>query len=333
MAASAPTSANHAAYLTAPGQPLSVQAAPFPELTTPHSVRLRARALAVNPADWIIRGGGLPLPPSLYPALLGFDAAGEVDAVGAAVTRFRPGDRVCAVLGDMGFQRGAFAEFLVVEDREAAPLPPAVSFAQAAVLPVALSTAAAALFGDAGLGVPVEALLRPAAQASLPKRAVLIWGGRTAVGSGAIQLAVAAGLAVATTAGASSAEYCRELGARWVFDYAASDIEEQVAAALDGYEFAGALDAWSRGSVAACARVVKRLGGTKVQTVLAMPQQLEGSEAIPEDVKIGFSTLSPAFSPFFSLKKRCVLSFQQFLPQVLHIFDGVIEEVKAERFD
>lgn len=293
MASSASPPVNHAAYLTAPGQPFSVQVAPFPELTSPHSVRLRTRALAVNPADWIIRGGGLPLPPSMYPALLGFDAAGEVEAVGTAVTRFRPGDRVCAVLGDMGFQHGAFAEFLVVEDREAAPLPPAVSFAEAAVLPVALSTAAAALFGRAGLGVPIDALRTAAAPPSQqpgPKQVLLVWGGRSAVGSAAIQLAVAAGLDVATTAGAGSADYCRELGARWVFDYRADDIEDQVAAALDGYEFYGALDGWSRGSVSACARVTKRLGGTRVQTVLAMVQQLDDNESIPEEIKLRFST-------------------------------------------
>src|ERR1700733_2330193 len=83
-----------------------------------HDVLVRVRAAAVNPADWAIMGG-LPYiarPAPMYGlrtpknGIRGTDVAGQVEAVGSAVTRFRPGDEVC------GWCRGGFAEYAAASD-------------------------------------------------------------------------------------------------------------------------------------------------------------------------------------------------------------------------
>lgn len=95
-----------------------------------------------------------------------------------------------------------------------AELPYAIPTSKGVVLPLGISTAAAGLFQKGYLGLPF-----PKEDFEDLGRTVLIWGGSSSVGSCAIQLAIAAGADVITTAGPKNFEYVKRLGARQCFDY------------------------------------------------------------------------------------------------------------------
>ncbi len=89
----------------------------------PGQIRLRVRAAGVNPVDWMIRKGSLRLVmPAKFPLILGYDAAGEVDAIGPEVTRFQPGDAVYGGL-DILRQGGSYAELALARESAFAPKP------------------------------------------------------------------------------------------------------------------------------------------------------------------------------------------------------------------
>jgi NADPH2:quinone reductase len=102
----------------------------------PWEVRIAVRASALNRADLLQMRGLYPAPPGAPPDVCGLEYAGEVTRAGAQVSLFRPGDRVMGLVGS-----GAFAEELVVHEREALPLPAHLSFAEGAALPEAFLTA------------------------------------------------------------------------------------------------------------------------------------------------------------------------------------------------
>jgi NADPH:quinone reductase-like Zn-dependent oxidoreductase len=160
---------------------------------TPYAVRL-----AVG-----LRGPRQPVP--------GLDLSGTVEAVGAAVTRFAPGDEV------YGIGTGTFAEYAVAREDKLAVRPADLSHEQAATVPVSGTTALQAVT-DLGR---VEAGQR-----------VLVTGASGGVGSFAVQLAVAAGAEVTGVCSAAKADLARSLGATHVLDYAVDDL----AATPSGYD-------------------------------------------------------------------------------------------------
>ena len=178
----------------------------------PGELLVAVQAASVNPVDFKIRDGMLKMIiPFGFPLILGNDLSGTVKAVGAGVTRFRPGD---AVFARMDKKRiGAFAEFAVVAEADAALKPANLSHIEAAAVPLAGLTAWQALFEIGGLKAGQK---------------VLIHAGSGGVGSFAIQLARHAGATVATTAGARNAELVRGLGADIVIDYKAQRFEDVV---------------------------------------------------------------------------------------------------------
>ena len=111
------------------------------ELETPtatgHDILVRVEAVSVNPVDTKVRA---PKPQiEAQPKVLGYDAAGVVEAVGEAVTRFKPGDAVYYA-GDIT-RPGSNAQFQLVDERIVGRKPASLDFAQAAALPVAYGTA------------------------------------------------------------------------------------------------------------------------------------------------------------------------------------------------
>lgn len=178
----------------------------------PGELLVEVHAASVNPVDFKIRGGMLKMiVPFRFPLILGNDFSGVVKAVGAGVTRFRPGD---AVFARMDKQRiGAFAEFALVAEADAALKPANLSHVEAAAVPLAGLTAWQALFEVGGLKAGQK---------------VLIHGGSGGVGTFALQFARQAGLAVATTVGARNMELARSLGADTVIDYQARRFEDCV---------------------------------------------------------------------------------------------------------
>ncbi len=180
------------------------------ELPTPvpgaHDLLVRVEAVSVNPVDTKIRA---PKPQAeAQPKVLGYDAAGVVEAIGAGVQGFRPGDRVYYA-GDVT-RAGSNAEFQLVDARLAAAMPRSLDFADAAALPLVAITAWELLFQR----MPFDS------ERGGEGRSLLVIGGAGGVGSIAIQLARRAGFTVIATASrAESAEWCRAMGAQHVADH------------------------------------------------------------------------------------------------------------------
>lgn len=168
---------------------------------------IRVRAAAVNPIDVRIRRGRLRfLRPARFPLILGYDAAGEVVAVGPEVSRFTPGDFVFAMLDRP--HGGAYAQYAVTSETSAAPLPPSLTLDEAAALPLAGLTALQALRDQGG----IEAGER-----------VLIVGAAGGVGHFAVQIAKALGAQVTAVASGRNLPLLWELGADRTIDYTRAD--------------------------------------------------------------------------------------------------------------
>lgn len=179
-------------------------------------VLVEVRAASLNPLDAKIRNGEFKLIlPYRTPLVLGHDLAGTVIAVGAGVTRLRPGDAVFGRVRDGRI--GTFAERIAVHQADLARKPENLTMAEAASIPLVALTAWQALVGHAGLKAGQK---------------VLIHAGSGGVGTIAIQLAKHLGATVATTASAASAEQLRALGADMVVDYRTQDFSE----VLSGYD-------------------------------------------------------------------------------------------------
>ncbi|WP_295440649.1 zinc-dependent alcohol dehydrogenase family protein [uncultured Thiodictyon sp.] len=200
---------------------------PRPELTGPQDILVRLMAAGVNPVDTKIRTHGALLPAGL-PAVLGCDGAGVVEAVGADVTRFKPGDEVWFCHGGLGGPVGNYAEYICLDNHLAQPKPRALTFAQAAAAPLVLLTAWEALSDRAGLTAG---------------QTVLVHAGAGGVGHVAIQLARIAGARVCTTvSGPEKADFAHSLGAEYCINYREEDLVAAVMHWTGGHGVDVALD-------------------------------------------------------------------------------------------
>ena len=131
---------------------------PRPELTGSGDILVRLMAAGVNPIDTKVRKNG-PLLPVGLPAVLGCDGAGVVEAVGAEVTRFKPGDEVWFCYGGLGGPVGNYADYICLDHTLAQPKPRTIGFAEAAAAPLVLLTAWEALNDRAGLSAEQTVLI------------------------------------------------------------------------------------------------------------------------------------------------------------------------------
>ena len=121
-------------------QPVAILDLPKPS-PGPGDLLVRMRAASVNPVDFKIRDGGVKaLIRYSFPLILGNDLAGEVEAVGEGVTRFRPGNAIYARLDN--HRIGAFAEYALVSEGAAAAKPKSLDWVEAASLPLVGLTSA-----------------------------------------------------------------------------------------------------------------------------------------------------------------------------------------------
>ncbi len=179
---------------------------PTPDLR-PHDLLVRVEAVSVNPVDVKVRVRAAP--PEGQATVLGFDAAGVVEAVGSAATRFKKGDAVFYA-GAIDRQ-GSNAELQAVDERIVGPKPRSLSFADAVALPLTALTAWELLFDR--LGVPYGT--------KTSGGEILIINGAGGVGSILIQMARRlTGLTVIATASRpQTQEWCRTMGAHHVIDH------------------------------------------------------------------------------------------------------------------
>ncbi len=121
----------------------SIEEVPKPE-PGPRQVLIRVHASSINPVDWKMRTGShKKLLGAPFPIILGFDAAGTVDAVGDKATQYKPGDRVYGRL-DVKYG-GALAEYALGSEKVFASIPDELDFITAAAIPMAAQTALQAL--------------------------------------------------------------------------------------------------------------------------------------------------------------------------------------------
>lgn len=179
-------------------------------------IRVAVKAISANPVDYKVRKRAEP--PAGEIKILGFDAAGVVDAVGPDVSLFKPGDEVWYA-GSIQRQ-GTNSEFHLVDERIVGHKPKTLSFAQSAALPLTSITAWELLFDRLGV--------QPGK--SVDPRTLLIIGGAGGVGSILIQLARRlTGLTVVATASRpESSKWCLELGAHHVIDHS-KPMKDQIA--------------------------------------------------------------------------------------------------------
>jgi NADPH:quinone reductase-like Zn-dependent oxidoreductase len=204
-----------------------------------HEVLIKVHAASVNPADWhFMRGrpylvriiAGLRKPKIVR---LGVDVAGQVEAVGRNVTRFKSGDAV------FGASRGAFAEYVCTSESALATKPDNVTFEQAASVPVAALTALQAL--------------RDKGQIQTGQK-VLINGASGGVGTFAVQIAKSFGADVTGVCSTRNVDMVRSIGADRVIDYTREDFTKS------GQQYDLMLDIVGNRSLSECRRLLSSKG-------------------------------------------------------------------------
>lgn len=209
----------------------------------PNEVLVRIHASGVNPLDTKIRGGSAAHAKHPLPGILGIDMAGTVEAVGANVTRFRPGDDVYGMTGGVGGVQGSLAEYAAVDADLLALKPANLSMREAASLPLVVITAWEGLVDRANVK---------------PGMSVLIQGGAGGVGQVAVQIARAMGATVFSTDRSGRVAEIERLGATFVDPSLTAD--EQIEKFTSGRGFDLVYDTVGGAVLDASFKVIRRFG-------------------------------------------------------------------------
>jgi NADPH2:quinone reductase len=204
-----------AVEITRPGGPEVLQLKERP-LPAPRAgeILIKVAAAGVNRPDVLQRTGHYPVPPDASD-LPGLEIAGEVVATGDAVTLWKPGDQVCALV-----HGGGYAQYCTAPEVTALPLPRGLSAIEAASLPETFFTVWGNVYDRAKLA---------------PGESLLVQGGSSGIGVTAIQMAKATGNRVFATAGSDEkCAACVRLGAEKAFNYRTQDFMAEVKAATGG---------------------------------------------------------------------------------------------------
>ena len=205
---------NQAAVLKELKARITIEEYPLPK-PGPSDVVIKNHALATNPVDWKLQQSGRYI--ENYPAILGSDVSGEVDAVGSDVKLFQKGDRVTGfadALLSKDLRNGGFQQYSVVKDCAVAKIPNSMSFEEGSILPMSVATAGVSIFLSMGIPRP------PAKQ----QGGFLVWGASSSVGTAAVQIAVSLGYTVIAVCSPRHSAMVKKLGARETFDYNSSSI-------------------------------------------------------------------------------------------------------------
>jgi NADPH2:quinone reductase len=195
--------------VTAPGKDYRLEIADIPKPTPKAGeILLKVAAAGINHADLAQAKGMYPPPPGASETL-GMEASGEIIELGASVTDWRVGDKVCALMPG-----GGYAEYAAVSAKSVLPVPKGVSLIDAAGLPEVYFTVWTNVFDSARLK---------------EGETVLVHGASSGIGTAAIQLCAALGHTVFTTAGSKEkCTACEKLGAIRAINYREEDFVEIV---------------------------------------------------------------------------------------------------------
>jgi NADPH2:quinone reductase len=271
--------------ISTPGGPdvLKPKAVPVPKPGA-GQILIKVAAAGVNRPDVAQRMGAYPPPPGHSP-LPGLEVAGEVAAVGQGVARWKPGDKVCALVNG-----GGYAEYCLAEEPIALPVPAGLDMIKAAAVPETFFTVWNNVFERGRLAAGEW---------------LLVHGGSSGIGTTAIQLGKAFGAKVIATAGsAEKCKACLELGADNAVNYRSEDFVAACKEATGGKGIDVTLDMvggdYTERNIAAAAedgRIVQIavLGGAEVKLNIARLMMkrltLTGSTLRPRtrEVKAGFA--------------------------------------------
>jgi len=313
--------------------PLEIKSAPY---TSPreNEIVVKNGAVAINPADWMKQDLDMVFSWVKYPFILGTDVAGEVVEIGRAVTRFKVGDRVLGFAialnkecNDSAY--GGFQTYTVLPAHMTSEIPSTMSYEEASVLPLGVSTAACGLFQKDQLALQYPLVPRPKTSTG---KTLLIWGGATSVGCNAIQLAVAAGYEVFTTASPKNFDLVKKLGASQVFDYSSKTVVADLIHAFKGKTTAGAMSI-GPGAADACMDILDKCQGDKFISMVSYPMPRSSPRRFVLLITI-FAFVSWNIVHFFKCKARKIRSkfvfgstlvynevgkiiYEDFLPQAL----------------
>ncbi|CAD5248640.1 putative NAD(P)H quinone oxidoreductase, PIG3 family [Bosea sp. 62] len=199
----------------APGGPdvLKPQQRPVPQ-PGPGQVLVHVAVAGVNRPDVLQRMGGYAPPPGASD-IPGLEIAGRIVALGEGVSRYEVGDQVCALVAG-----GGYAEYAVVHEDNALPIPSGLSLEEAGALPETYFTVWTNVFQRGGLK---------------KGESFMVHGGTSGIGTTAIQLAKAFGATVLATAGSDEkCAACRDLGADHAINYRTEDFVAAAKAATGG---------------------------------------------------------------------------------------------------
>jgi putative PIG3 family NAD(P)H quinone oxidoreductase len=179
-----------------------------------HEILIKVVAAGINRPDVLQRTGGYPPPPSASP-LPGLEVSGEVVALGNGATRYRIGDKVCALVAG-----GGYAQYCIVHESNALPVPSSLTMIEAAAIPETFFTVWHNVFERGGLRAG---------------ETLLIHGGTSGIGTTAIQLAAKFGAYVIATAGSDEkCDACLKLGADRAINYRTQDFVKLVKEITNG---------------------------------------------------------------------------------------------------
>ncbi|KAI4354237.1 hypothetical protein L6164_003123 [Bauhinia variegata] len=183
-----------------------------PPTPNKNEILIKLEAASINPFDWKVQKGKLrPLLPRKFPYIPGTDVAGEVIEAGPGVKKFKPGDKVTAIVDP--FNGGGLAEFAVIKESITALRPPEIPASECAGLPVAALTAHQALVQSAGIKL----------DGTGQRKNILVTAASGGVGHYAVQLAKMGNTHVTATCGARNLDLVKSLGADEVIDYKTPD--------------------------------------------------------------------------------------------------------------
>ena len=229
----------------------------------PGEILIRVHAAAVNPVDMAFANGAMrERVPAKLPLILGWDVSGVVEETGEGATKFQRGDAVFAYLS--GGRDGAFAEYVVAQEKEVLRKPQSLDHVQAAAIPLTGVTAWKSLVETAKLS---------------EGQSVLIHGGSGGVGTMAVQIAKARGARVIATASAKNLDHLRSIGADQVIDYQATRFEDVVK------DVDVVLDTVGKDTQERSWKVLKK-GGLLI-AIVGMPSQEKAQEFGVRAVRVG----------------------------------------------
>ncbi|KAJ3820920.1 GroES-like protein [Lentinula raphanica] len=206
-----------ALVIEAPATPFVLKTVPIPK-PGPGEVLVKIIASGLNPADWIIQARDPFAINTTYPAILGFEVAGDVEEVGENVEGFSKGDRVFFETKSNHNEYSGFQQYALAPTEFLGKIPDDLSHGQAASISVTFSAAAYGLLPEDPLGAGLNPTFDD--EIKFPGEAALVVGGSSSVGQYAIQILKYVGFStIIAYASLKHAEFLKTLGATHVIDH------------------------------------------------------------------------------------------------------------------